>query len=287
MDVLITGAAGKTGLAVLKALKKRNMTVRAFAYRKNQGAILTGAGADEVICGDLTTMKSVEKAMDGVKSVYHICPNMHQSEVEIGSLAIKSAREAGIKRFVYHSVLHPQVEKMPHHWFKMRVEELLFESGLNYTILQPAPYMQNILAVKDSILKDNSYPVPYSVSTRTSLLDLEDLGEAAAIVLGSSAHSGAVYELVGTGALSQMDIAGEISEVLGREIGARQIPIDRWRKNAEQAGISPHQIEALVKMFDYYTCYGLWGSNFLLKGLIGREPNSLSEFLRRELAERL
>ena len=60
--------------------------------------------------------------------------------------AIRAAQSAGVERFVYHSVLHPQVEIMAHHWQKMRVEEQLFESGLSFTILQPAAYMQNVLA---------------------------------------------------------------------------------------------------------------------------------------------
>ena len=58
----------------------------------------------------------------------------------------EAARRAGIRHLVYHSVLHPQVEAMPHHWQKMRVEEQLFAAGLPYTILQPAAYMQNVLA---------------------------------------------------------------------------------------------------------------------------------------------
>lgn len=286
MNVLITGAAGKTGLTVLKALKQRGMSVRALVRSHHRVEALKKVGIGDVIIGDMTDKASYEKAMDGVRAVYHICPNMHPAEIEIGLLAIKSALKAGLEHFVYHSVLHPQVEKMPHHWHKMRVEEMIFESGLNYTILQPAPYMQNILAVKDSIIRDNIFPVPYSVSARTSLLDLEDLGEAVAIVLGSSIHSGAVYELVSTGALSQKAIAGEIGEALGRQVAARQIPIEIWRKKAEQAGMGPYQVTTLIKMFDYYTSYGLWGSNFVLKGLIGREPNSLSVFSRRELVER-
>ncbi len=63
----------------------------------------------------------------------------------IGKLVIDEARKAGVKHFVYHSVLHPQTEKMNHHWQKMHVEEMIFESGLPFTILQPAPYMQNLL----------------------------------------------------------------------------------------------------------------------------------------------
>ena len=70
-----------------------------------------------------------------------------------------------MEHFVYHSVLHPQTEKMNHHWQKMRVEEMIFESGLPFTILQPAPYMQNLLAGWKSIVEDGVLRVPYSVDS--------------------------------------------------------------------------------------------------------------------------
>ena len=77
-------------------------------------------------------------------------------------VVIGAAREADVEHLVFHSVLHPQIEAMPHHWQKMRVEELLLQSGLHYTILQPTIYMQNILASWDAISQNGVYPVPYA-----------------------------------------------------------------------------------------------------------------------------
>lgn len=283
MDVLITGAAGKTGLAVVKALKKRGMIVRALVRSQDQVEALKKAGAAEVIAGDMTAKASYKKVMDGVRTVYHICPNVHPGEKEIGSLAIKSALRAGLEHFVYHSVLHPQVEKMPHHWNKMRVEEMLFESGLSYTILQPAPYMQNILAGRDSIFNEKSYRVPYPTCSRISMVDLEDLGEAAAIVLSNAEHRGAVYEIVGTEAFTQDETAVMIGKVLGREVVARQVSTEQWLRQAEKTGMGQYQVATLLKMFDYYARYGLGGSSYILCRLIGRRPNTLPVFLEREM----
>ena len=63
-------------------------------------------------------------------SVYHVCPNVSPDEIAIGRVSIAAARSAGVEHFVYHSVLHPQTEAMPHHWLKLRVEEALITSGL-------------------------------------------------------------------------------------------------------------------------------------------------------------
>jgi uncharacterized protein YbjT (DUF2867 family) len=121
---------------------------------------------------------------------------------------------------VYHSVLHPQIEAMPHHWNKMRVEEMLLGSPLDVTILQPAAYMQNILAEWDRMLRSGVYRVPYPVETRLSLVDLDDLAEAAATVLINAGHSGATYELVGTPPISQIEIAETFGKALGRPVRA-------------------------------------------------------------------
>ena len=144
--ILVTGAAGKTGQAVIRALVARGADVRALVHRPEQVPITAGLGARETIAGDLRDRAALARAAQGARVIYHICPNVSPDEVTIGRAAIAAARAAGVQHFVYHSVLHPQVEAMPHHWLKMRVEELLFQSGLAYTILQPAAYVQNVLA---------------------------------------------------------------------------------------------------------------------------------------------
>ena len=93
---------------------------------------------------------------------------------------------------------------MPHHWAKLRVEEMLLASGLDVTILQPTAYMQNILAGWPGIVADGVFWVPYPVETRLSLVDLQDVGAAAARVSTEPGHEGATYELVGTAPLSQI-----------------------------------------------------------------------------------
>ena len=86
-------------------------------------------------------------AAAGAQAIYHICPNVSRDEVAYARAVAAAARAHGVRRFVYHSVLHPQIEAMPHHWQKMRVEEMLFAAGFDLTVLQPAAYMQNILGV--------------------------------------------------------------------------------------------------------------------------------------------
>ncbi|HMD82821.1 MAG TPA: NmrA family NAD(P)-binding protein, partial [Anaerolineales bacterium] len=148
--ILVTGAGGKTGRTLVKTLSDAE-SVCAFIHREEHIAVLKSLGAEKVIIGDMRDEAAIRSAMNGVRAVYHICPNMNPDELVIGKLVIAAGLEGGVEHFVYHSVLHPQAEMMNHHWQKMRVEEALFESGLPFTILQPAPYMQNLLSNWKSI----------------------------------------------------------------------------------------------------------------------------------------
>ena len=199
-------------------------------------------------------------------------------------MVIAAARSAGVEHFVYHSVLHPQVEAMPHHWLKMRVEEQLFESGLSYTILQPAAYMQNVLAQWNSIVQEGIYPVPYRVETRLGMVDLDDVAEAAAIVLTEAGHAGATYELAGAEALSQIEVAAVLADCLGRPVRAETVAIETWEQRARASGLGDYQVKTLVKMFRYYEQHDFWGNPRVLGWLLGRPPTTFAGFCRKALA---
>ncbi|MCB0199814.1 MAG: NmrA family NAD(P)-binding protein [Anaerolineae bacterium] len=277
MRIVISGAGGKTGQAVRRALAARGADVRPFLHHPTPDP--------NAIVGDMTRAADWARALDGAAAVLHICPNMHPAEVEIGRLALAAARAAGVRHFVYHSVLHPQTEAMPHHWQKLRVEERLFESGLPFTILQPAPYMQNVLAHRRRIFEDGIYPVPYSAETRLALVDLVDVGEAAATVLLESGHGDAVYELVGEAGLTQDEVAAILSGEIERSVSVKEIAVRDWRRQATANGMESYQVDTLARMFEYYNVYGLTGSPNVLRWLLEREPTSFASFARREFGQ--
>jgi uncharacterized protein YbjT (DUF2867 family) len=277
--ILLTGAAGKTGRAILQALKRKNVPVRAFVRNAEQTQVMEKLGAAEVVVGDLLDLPKLNEAVHGVEKVYHICPNVSPDEVTIGENILAASISAGVVHFVYHSVLHPQTKEMPHHWKKYQVEEKLFASRIPFTILQPTAYMQNILAQWDSIIHQGLYPVPYPVETQISLIDLDDLAQAASIVLTEPGHEDAIYELVGTSAFTQNEVAEILSEQLARPVSAQEINIESWEENARDSGFGDYQVETLNKMFHYYARYGLVGNPNVLTWLLGRPPTSLPAFI--------
>jgi uncharacterized protein YbjT (DUF2867 family) len=284
--ILVTGAAGKTGRAVIRALTAKGEAVRALVHRPEQIRSVEALGAQQVVVGDMRLRATMDQAAQGVRAVYHICSNVSPDEVAVGQVAMMTARSAGVEHFVYHSVLHPQIEAMPHHWQKLRVEEQLFESGLCYTILQPAAYMQNVLAHWDQIMEQGVYPVPYAVETRLGMVDLEDVAEAAAVVLTEPGHAGAIYELAGEEVLSQTEVATILGQQLGHPVRAETVPLETWERRARESGLGDYQVETLVKMFRYYERYGFWGNPRVLSWLLGRSPTTFAAFIERAKCSR-
>lgn len=282
--ILVTGAGGKTGKAVIAALLARGTPVRGFVRSPAHEPALKAIGASEVIVGAMDDADALSRAVRGADAIYHICPNVNPNEIAFAKMLIAAGIRSGASRLVYHSVLHPQIEEMPHHWNKLRVEEMLVSSGLDITILQPTAYMQNNLAQWDAIKRDGIYRVPYPVETRLSLVDLDDVAEAAALVLTNTGHSNATYELVGTPPLSQLELAEAFGRALKTHIRAEAETIESWDHRARNAGMDDYQRETLIKMFRVYARDGLKGNSNMLGWLLGRPPTSLAAFAARMAA---
>ncbi len=263
--IAVTGAHGKTGRAITAAASDV-WDVTALARNEGQAETLSAAGYD-VVVGDITDRATLDALFEGADAIYHICPNFHPGEPEIGALLADAA--AGIERLIYHSVLHPQTEAMPHHWRKLRVEELLLQRRPGrVTFLRPAPYVQNLSPYLDVALASGELRMPYSVDSATAMVDLADVGRAAMAALADDFEAGSGWDLCGVGAITHREVAVRLSAVAGRTIEAVQVP-------------APDQAPPEVRMmFDYMDSYGLAASSGQLRSLIG-EPTAIDVTLRQ------
>lgn len=278
--ILVTGAAGKTGRQVIRRLAGTGAEVRALVRTPGQVAPLLALGAREAVTGDLLEVADVSRAMESVRAVYHICPNVHPREVEVGDLVIAAAIHAGVDRLVFHSVLYPDVEAMPHHWLKSRVEQRLEASGLTFTILQPCSYMQNVLPQLPVVVDRGRLEVPYDVDAEFSIVDLRDVAAAAVRVLITQGHEGRKYELCGPEPISHRQMARDLGTVLGQPVEAIAIDPSDWEASARASGLGGYQIEALLKMFRWYDQDGFAGSSKDLESLLARPSTSFAAFVQ-------
>jgi uncharacterized protein YbjT (DUF2867 family) len=283
MLILVTAAAGRTGRAVVRALAARGVAARALVRRPEQVAPLRTDGAAEVVVGDLRDRPALRRAVHGVGGAYYICPELSPDEEEIGHGLIKAMREAGAWRLAYHSVLHPQADELPNHLMKLHTERLVVDSGLAYTILQPAPYMQNLAPHRYDVVTHGVYRVPYSVLAPFSWIDLRDVAMAAATVLTDPGHDAATYELAGPEPLSSAQVAERWATVLGRPVRAETMRREAWIASVDRSGAGGYALEARAAIKRYYDRHGMVGNPNALTWLLRRPPLVLDGYLRSTL----
>ncbi|AZN41657.1 SDR family oxidoreductase [Paenibacillus albus] len=283
--ILITGANGKTGRAVIKALLSKGERIRALVHRTEQMEEIKLLGEMEVVAGDMMDQKAVNEAFVGVRAVYHICSAMNPDEVQIGQVILKAARLAEVEHFVFHSVIHPAIQEMPHHHNKLMVEELLVNSGIPYTIIQPGVLMQNIheswkLLSEQGIFRQKYFTTP---ETRIGMVDLEDLAEAAAIILTSPGHKWATYEICGPENLSLSDMLAAMEQHFGHEIKVETPQDEMLAAELKKRGTGDYQAATILKMFQHYNEHGSVGNSNVLTWILGRKPNDFSSFILRTI----
>lgn len=285
--ILVTGANGRPGRAIIHTLSSKGAQVRAFVHKAEQIEEIMSVGATEAVAGDMMDQKAIKDAFAGVSAIYHICSAINPNEFEIGKIMIEAAREAKVEQFVYHSVLHSVLQDMPHHQKKLMVEEFLINSGVPYTIVQPAVFMQNILDSWNVLKEEGIFRQKFFTSeeTRMCMLDLEDLAEAASIILMNPGHTGVTYELSGPENLSFSDMTETLKRNLGREIKVETPTDEMFLAQLRKFGADDYRANTLLKMFQHYNEYGFIGNPNVLTWLLGRKPNEFSAFVLRMLAE--
>lgn len=286
--ILVTGASGNSGLRVVRELAARGADVRAMVGREASLPRVREAGARQALVARFDDPASIDAALRGASAVYHVCPPMSDAEVAIGQRMIESARRAGVRRFVFQSLVHAQVDALAHHRDKRVVEGLLCESDLDYIILQPTMFMQNLAWEWAAVRDEGVYRQPYSPTVRMSLLDLDDMAQAAAVVLTEPGWEGGCYELCSGDNLTREQMAQVLSDVLGRPVRAERGERDAWVASARRLGTRTEwQIARVLAMFDHYDRHGLSGGNGrVLQMILGRPPTSYRAFAQRFARER-
>jgi len=159
--IFVIGANGNTGWALISKLLAGGAKVRGLGSTPRAGTAIAAAGAEAVV-GDFNDEATLAAAMKGVERVFHVMPPLHPGEIEVGRKVIAAAERAGVRHFVYMTLMLEHLEELAYHWNKLRVHQLLHHSKLPYTVIQLTSYMQNISWVWPSIMASGQFALPYS-----------------------------------------------------------------------------------------------------------------------------
>jgi len=275
----VVGAAGKFAGLVVPELARRAVKVRGLVRSADQFDRARLAGAEDVVAADLANKHQISQALKDVDAVFYIAPAFLPNEAAVGKGVVEAAEKAGVRRFVFSSVIHPILSALVNHAEKGPVEEALLTSGMEYVFLHPTVFFQNFSQSWPTIVQSGVLVEPWSAETRFSRVDYRDVAEAAAIALTEDRLLYGTFECCAEGWHDRHEVAAIISEVLGRPIRA-----ERLDPKTAAAGAGPGA-PALERMFDWYDRRGLMGGAVSLRAILGREPRTLLAFFK-ELAAR-
>jgi len=279
MRVLMVGATGRHAHLVLPELIKRGVIVRALVRNQERAQV----ARHETVIGDLREPASLTEAVAGMEGVFHIGPAHAAGEAEMGLAMVDAARAAGVRKFVYSGVIHPSISAMTNHAAaKLPVEEALYSSELDFTVLQPARFMQNFERSWNDVVENDRLAQPYSLAAKMCSVDYRDVAEVAAMAMTGDELSYGTFELCAPGMQDGYETAAILSEVLGRPITAEQIPLDQFASRLPEGPFR----DGMTRMMAHYDRHGLpRGNPLVLRAILGREPRSLKDYFR-ELASR-
>ena len=219
MTILVTGATGRVGRQVVDQLVKRGAPVRVLTRDPSKAKFPAGV---DVVQGDLLDIGSLRAAFDGISSLF-LLNAVTGDEFTQAILTLNTAREAGVKRVVYLSVIHAdRFVNVPHFAVKFGAERMLQQMGFSATVLRPSYFIDNDQTIKDVVLNHGVYPMPIG-SKGLAMVDTRDIAEVAAIELLRRDQAPATLpnetiNLVGPDTLTGPEVAAIWSDALGRPV---------------------------------------------------------------------
>jgi len=279
MKVLVTGATGRVGGEVVKALLQRGADVRALTRKQLKPG--TFPEAVEIALGDLTDPVSIAEALKNVDKVFLLIAGVADGLIQ-ALIAYGLSKKAGLKHVTYLSVYKAdQFLEVPHFAAKYAVEEAIRVGGMPYTILRPGYFMRNERWLKPVLTGPGVYPIPAG-NQGLAVVDVRDIAEAAAISLTEEGHKGKTYDLVSSEMLTGPDAAVTWSKLLGKEITyAGHGDFDGFEAQLRKEGTPNWLAYDLRLMYQSYVERGFSNTEdqtARFAALLGHQPRTYSSF---------
>jgi len=244
--ILVTGATGKTGSAVVSQLLEHGWPVRAVVRAlDSRSEALTKAGA-EVVTADLFDPQQLMSVMQGTSRAYY-CPPFHPFMFQSAAAFAAAAQETRLEAIVglsqwLASPQHPSLLTRQH-WLADRLFSSLL--GTTYTIVNPGYFADNYLRLIDFAAHSGMLP-NLTAGSRNAPPSNEDIARVVVAVLTDpSRHTGRAYRPTGPTLLSVLDMAQILSRVLGRTVRPLDMPLRMFLSAARAQGIGAFELSNL------------------------------------------
>ncbi len=278
--ILVTGVTGRVGQATARKLLADGHAVRGFVRDPQKLSSIAGLEGLDVARGDLADIASIEQAMDGVNAALLVTANSEQ-QFTLESHLIKAAQAAGVRHLVKISSMEAGPKaKAPIPQLHYEAEQLIRRQSMDWTMLQPNFYMQNMLMFAQGIAASDQFALPFG-QARVAPVDCEDVGQVAAAVLTQSGHAGKTYSITGDVLVNFEQIATTLSEVLGRPISYLDQTPEAFEAFLSQFVKSEWHVHAVCALFAEIKAGALEAASPDATRILGRPSRTLTQFTER------
>lgn len=281
--ILVTGATGLNGTALVRKLSAKGVPLRALVRSAAKAAEIAALPNVEIAIADMAKPETLPAALAGVDRAM-LNSSADPAMVEVQSNFVAAAAKAGVRHVVKLSGIMPELDS-PFRFARMHgeIEKRLEASGMAFTHLRAGEFMPSYFRQVPMILAKGALFLPME-NQRIASIDIGDLAEIAALVLTNPGHEGKIYPLTGPEALTMTEVAERLSAATGKTIKYINVPPEDVRKAQLAAGVPPYIADALAELFAERRKgkeSQVWP---IAQTLLGRRPTSFAEFAARNAA---
>jgi uncharacterized protein YbjT (DUF2867 family) len=293
--ILVTGAAGDLGAIgrnLTALLLAEGHKVRALVRREDERAEALRRLGAEVVQGDLTDLPSMHRAIEGCARIYFgMSVSAAYLEATVNTAAV--ARHHGVGAFVNMSQMTvtqmsiAETTDSPQHKLHWLAEQALSWSGLPVVTVRPTVFLEGFFLrlAAAGVREADELALPMG-SAKTSPISAVDVARAVSVILDDPApHIGHIYNLTGFESADLDHYARVFSEVLGRTIRYRNVPLVEWCERLREAGAPAHLVNHLTVMTDLNKQGRYDRMTDDLFKLTGEMPTSMHDFVKLHAAE--
>jgi uncharacterized protein YbjT (DUF2867 family) len=281
--ILVTGATGLNGGALVRLLSARNVPVRALVRDATRAAAVSGLADVEVVEGDMARPETLSRALRGVDRAMLIS-SADAAMLDVQSNFIDAAQKAGVKHVVKLSGIMPDTDS-PFRFARMHgeVELKLERSGMAFTHLRAGEFMHAYFRQVPAIVARGAFFLPME-DAKIASIDVADIAEVGAAVLTEPGHEGKTYPLTGPEALTMAEVAEKLSAATGRPIKYVNVTPEEAKRAQLAAGVPQYTADALAELFAERRKGKESQVHKVIEGVIGRRATSFDDFALRNAA---
>jgi len=281
MKIGVTGATGQLGRHVVEKLKVKVSANSVVALvRTPEKAADLGV---EARAFDYTKPDSLAVSLQGIDTLLLISGNELGQRLPQHKAVIKAAKQAGVKRIVYTSILHADKSPLMLSEEHLATEVAIKESGLAYTILRNGWYTENYTGSAKGAIGAGAF-IGCAGDGKIASATRVDYAEAAAVVLADNGHENKTYELAGDTAYTLTELAAEISRQTGKTIPYNNLSEKAYADILKSFGLPEEVAHMLADSDTGASRGGLFDDAKQLSSLIGRPTTPLASVLAKAIA---